>query len=113
MSVPHVLIVDDDHALLQALPEALKLRLEEVQIDTCDNAATALDRIAKIDYDAIVSDIKMPGMDGFQVARQVREKHPDTDVILITAFGNINFQRYLKSTKFVKSKPQVLEFWRY
>src|SRR4029078_7994126 len=35
------------------------------------------------------SDVKMPGMDGFQLARHVREKCPDTDVMLVTAFGNI------------------------
>jgi len=49
---------------LQALPEVLRLRMSGVTVDTTDSAAAALDRIAARDYDAIVADIKMPGVDG-------------------------------------------------
>jgi CheY-like chemotaxis protein len=64
MNQPRVLIVDDDPALLQALPETLRLRMDGVTVDTADSATAALDCIASCDYDAIVTDIKMPGMDG-------------------------------------------------
>src|SRR5213596_663269 len=64
MTAPHVLVVDDDPALLQGLPETLRLRMSGVTVDTADSAATALDLIAARDYDAIVTDIRMPGMDG-------------------------------------------------
>src|SRR5207245_10516856 len=60
-----VLIVDDEPALLQALPVALRLRMPGVTVETADSAAAALDRIAALDYDAIVTDIKMPEEDGF------------------------------------------------
>ena len=50
MNQPRVLIVDDDRALLQALPETLRLRMEGVTVDTADSAAAALDRIAAQDY---------------------------------------------------------------
>jgi DNA-binding NtrC family response regulator len=46
-------------------------------------------KLAEEKFALVVSDVKMPGMDGFQLARHVREKYSDTDVILITAFGNI------------------------
>ena len=46
MSEPRVLIVDDDPALLQALPETLRLRMSGVTVDTADSAAAALDLIA-------------------------------------------------------------------
>src|SRR2546426_4910612 len=59
----HVLIVDDDPALLEALPEALRLRMGGVTVETADSAAAALDRMAARDYDAILADIKMPGME--------------------------------------------------
>src|SRR5262249_34563609 len=68
-----VLIVDDDIALLQALPEALRLRMDAVTVDTCATAAEGLERIAANDYDAIISDIKMPGMDGLALLARVRE----------------------------------------
>ncbi len=87
MTVPHVLIVDDDTALLQALPEALKLRLREIEVDTCETALGALDRIANVDYDAIVSDIKMPGMDGLALLERIHVIRPQTPTLLITGHG--------------------------
>ena len=82
-----ILIVDDDAALLEALPRALKLRLDGIQIDTSDNAAEALDRIRATDYDAVVSDIKMPGLDGLEVLREIKKLRPKTPTVLITGHG--------------------------
>src|SRR5947208_2783817 len=83
-----VLIVDDDSALLQALPEALRLRMSGVVVDTADSAAAALDRIAAWDYDAIVTDIKMPGMDGLALLAEIRERRSDTPVLIITGHND-------------------------
>ena len=82
-----ILIVDDDPALLQALPEALRLRLVDMAVDTCDSAADALRRIAATDYVAVVSDIKMPGMDGLALLAEIRRLRPDTPTLLITGHG--------------------------
>ncbi len=82
-----VLIVDDDAALLQALPQALRLRMGAVTVETTDSAAAALDRIAAQDYDAIVTDIKMPGMDGLALLAEIRTRRPDTPTLIITGHG--------------------------
>jgi PAS domain S-box-containing protein len=82
-----VLLVDDDPALLEALPETLRLRLEDVAVDTCDSALEALTRIEETDYDVIVSDIKMPGMDGLALLAEIRGRRPDTPTLLITGHG--------------------------
>ena len=82
-----VLIVDDDPALLQALPQALRLRMGGVTVETADSAAAALDRIAARDYDAIVTDIKMPGMDGLGLLAEIRGRQPDTPTLMITGHG--------------------------
>jgi DNA-binding NtrC family response regulator len=87
MTASHVLLVDDDPALLQALPEALRLRMSEVTVETADSAPAALDRIAARDYDAIVTDIKMPGMDGLALLAEIRGRQPDTPILLITGHG--------------------------
>ena len=87
MNQPRVLIVDDDPALLQALSEALRLRVGEVTVDTADSGAAALDRIAARDYDAIVTDIKMPGMDGLALLAEIRARRPDTPTLMITGHG--------------------------
>ena len=87
---PCILLVDDDAALLQALPEALSLRIPEVQVATSGSAAEALERIQQYDYDAIVSDIKMPGMDGLALLARIKELRPETPTLLITGHGEYN-----------------------
>ena len=82
-----ILIVDDDPALLEALPEAVQLRISEIVVDTCDSALAAVQRIEARDYDAIVTDIKMPGMDGLALLSIIREKRPATPTLLITGHG--------------------------
>jgi DNA-binding NtrC family response regulator len=82
-----VLIVDDDPALLEALPQALRLRMGGVTVETADSAAAALERIAVQDYDAIVTDIKMPGMDGLALLAEIRTRRPDTPTLIITGHG--------------------------
>lgn len=85
--IPYVLVVDDDTALLEALPQALALRLTAVKVDTSDSAVNALALIEEHDYDAIVSDIKMPGMDGLALLQKIQELRPDTPTLLITGHG--------------------------
>jgi len=87
MTTPRVLVVDDDAALLEALPETIRLRMPGTVVETCGSTAPALQQIAAVDYDAIVSDIKMPGMDGLGLLSQVRALRPDTPVLLITGHG--------------------------
>src|SRR5438067_8125097 len=82
-----ILLVDDDVALLQALPKALWLRIDGVQVDTCDSALEALKQIQEHEYDAIVSDIKMPGMDGLALLEKIQELQPETTTLLITGHG--------------------------
>src|SRR3989442_11813037 len=82
-----VLIVDDDLAVLQALPQALRLQMGEVTVETADSAAVALERIAARDYDAIVADIRMPGMDGLELLAEIRTRRPDTPTLMITGHG--------------------------
>ena len=87
MSQGGVLIVDDELAVLQALPRALRLRMDGVTVDTAESAGVALDRIAARDYDAIVADIRMPGMDGLALLAEIRTRRPDTPTLMITAHG--------------------------
>src|SRR5213080_100443 len=87
MDKAHILIVDDDTALLEALPQALYLRLEGVKVDTCDSAQAAIEQIGEYEYAAIVSDIKMPGMDGLALLAKIQELRPDTPTLLITGHG--------------------------
>ena len=87
MSAARILIVDDDVALLEALPDAIALRMNGIAIDTCETAPAALDRIQQNDYDVIVTDIKLPGMDGLDLLNEIKLLRPGTPTVLITGHG--------------------------
>jgi DNA-binding NtrC family response regulator len=82
-----ILVVDDDPALLEALPEALRLRFDRIHVDTCDSGTAALSQLEQSDYDAVITDIKMPGMDGLELLAAVRERWPAIPTLLITGHG--------------------------
>jgi signal transduction histidine kinase/FixJ family two-component response regulator len=91
MSTPHVLIVDDDPTLLQAFPKLMRLWMDWVTVDTANSAPVALDRVAATDYDAIISDIRMPGMSGLELLAAIRARRPTTPILLITAYSEREF----------------------
>jgi signal transduction histidine kinase len=82
-----VLLVDDDQALLDALPNLIGLRIPGTIVDVCDSAPQAAQQVRSNDYDAIITDIKMPVMDGLTLLSEVRSVRPDTPVLLLTGHG--------------------------
>lgn len=87
METAQILLVDDDPALLQALPRAVSLRMSNVQVHTAASASEALELLHQHEYDAIVSDIKMPGMDGLALLDITSQQYPEVPVLLITGHG--------------------------
>jgi DNA-binding NtrC family response regulator len=82
-----VLIVEDHDRLRAQLGNFYEQ--EGYKVSTAACGEEGIQKLSEERFALVVSDVKMPGIDGFQLARHVREKYPDTDVILITAFGNI------------------------
>lgn len=87
MNVPRILIVDDDPALLEALPQTLRLRMEAVDVDVAESGMVALERIRASDYDAIIADVRMPGMDGLALLSEIRALRVSSPTLLITGHG--------------------------
>jgi DNA-binding response OmpR family regulator len=85
---PRLLLIDDDPVLLHAFPELIRLRLPGILTDTADSADLAVGLLSCFDYDAIISDLRMPGMDGLLLLRQAKELQPLTPVVIITGAGN-------------------------
>ena len=81
-----IMVVDDDpdiRLILEDRLEALNYRVE-----TAANGGEALDKVAEAEPDLMFLDLQMPGMDGFQVLRKLKD-HSDLAIIIITAFGTI------------------------
>jgi two-component system chemotaxis response regulator CheB len=82
-----VLVVDDEAGMRAAL-EAHFLR-RDWRVDTAANAGEALEKFRRVLHPLVVTDIRMPGADGFSVMREARALAPHTAVILLTAFANV------------------------
>jgi two-component system, chemotaxis family, protein-glutamate methylesterase/glutaminase len=82
-----VLVVDDEAGMRSAL-EAHFLR-RDWRVDTAANAGEALEKFRRVLHPLVVTDIRMPGADGFSVMREARMLAPHTAVILLTAFANV------------------------
>jgi len=82
-----VCVVDDQELMRDSL--AATLRREDHEVETFGQPAEALERIKTGKYDAIVSDLKMPGMDGVSLLRALRATGIDTPAILMTAYGTV------------------------
>jgi signal transduction histidine kinase len=82
-----VLLIDDDDSLLDALTQMLRLRFRGIEVDTFDSAVTALATADFEAYDAIISDIKMPGVDGLEMLEKTNLICPEVPVLLITGHG--------------------------
>jgi DNA-binding NtrC family response regulator len=83
----NVLIVEDHDRLRDQLGKFYEQ--EGFRVTTASSGEEGVEKLAQEKFSIVVSDVQMPGLDGFQLARHVREKYPETDVILITAFGNV------------------------
>jgi len=82
-----ILIVDDEKNIRLTLTQALaSLQLET---DTAVNGEEALAKLEAKPFGLVLLDLKMPGMDGMEALRRVREVRPDIRVIIITAYGTI------------------------
>lgn len=85
--MPRILLIDDDPALLEALSDTLRFRMNAI-VDTCHDGPEALERLSTTRYDAIVSDIRMPRMDGLTLLMKIRAFRTATPVLLITGHGD-------------------------
>lgn len=81
-----VLIIDDDEVACEFLQETL--RLDGYDVEICTSAVKALQQDFS-SYDLIMSDIRMPKVDGLQFLRRVKQQCPDLPVILMTAYGSL------------------------
>src|SRR3954453_8719873 len=82
---PRVLVVDDEASIRDLL--AKTLALAEYDVDLAPDGRSALDRLRVIPYALLITDLKMPGVDGLAVIREARRLKTDLPVIIITGFS--------------------------
>jgi len=83
-----VLIVDDEADIRNSL--ARRYRLKGFVVDTADNGVSAVKLLSEQPYQVVISDIKMPGMDGIDLLRIIRTEYPMTRVIMMTGYVTLD-----------------------
>jgi two-component system response regulator HydG len=83
-----VLVVDDDRDSGEVLRDLLIDRA--LDADYADHGEAALANLAEVDYDVVITDVRMEGLSGIDLCRRIREKHPDVPVIVITGQADVD-----------------------
>ncbi|MFH1887324.1 MAG: response regulator [Pseudomonadota bacterium] len=90
-----LLLVDDEEEFVQALAERLQMR--DLESDMVYDGEQAIGYVEDKEPDVMVLDLKMPGIDGIEVLRQVKKAYPDTQVIILTGHGTEKDEERAKS----------------
>ena len=81
-----ILIVDDDQRMARTLKDILEVKGYET--DVAHSGPEALEKVAETHFDCLITDIKMPEVNGVELYRAVKERHPDLPVVLMTAYSH-------------------------
>jgi two-component system response regulator AtoC len=86
----NILVIDDDLAPRQSVLVVLK---DEYNVSTATGAYEGLEYMSQNPVDLVVMDVRMPEMDGITALQEIKRRHLDTEVILLTAYANLDTAR--------------------
>ena len=89
-----ILLIDDDEWIRDSL--SLFFEAEGCNLLTFETAEEGMEAVKRQAYDIVISDYKLPGMDGLEFLRRVKEKQPNAFEILITAYANCEILKEVK-----------------
>ncbi|MBM3317298.1 MAG: response regulator, partial [Candidatus Eisenbacteria bacterium] len=81
-----ILVVDDEESMRRFL--TMMLEAEGYEVASVDNGADGVSRLDREEFDLVIADLRMPGVDGMSVLDSVHAKHPDLAVVILTAYGS-------------------------
>ncbi len=83
----NVLLVDDEEQFLEALSQRLENR--GLKVNAVTSGEDALSKVEDKNFDAIILDLSMPGMDGIETLKRIKEKRPDLEIIMLTGQATV------------------------
>ncbi|MGQ9778086.1 MAG: response regulator [Thermodesulfobacteriota bacterium] len=93
----NVLIVDDEKSFLLSLADGLSAYAADFNVLTAENSKEAVDILKSAKVDLVITDLKMPEMDGFELLAYMSRNHPSIPVIVMTAFGSPEIEERLQA----------------
>ncbi len=88
-----VLIVDDEETLTWSLAKSLSRDKGKYEVLIANNGGEALNILSKNKIDLVITDIRMPGINGLDLLVRIKKEHPKTKVIIMTAYGSSDVQK--------------------
>ena len=104
-----VLIVDDEDGVLSVLKNSLRKLGGQFRVSTAAGGEEAMDMLIQRKYDLVVTDYKMAGMNGLELMEKVHAAHPQTRVILMTAYGSAAVESEASRLQAYRYLPKPLE----
>ncbi|MFW5774609.1 MAG: sigma-54-dependent transcriptional regulator [Tangfeifania sp.] len=83
-----ILVIDDERSIRNTLKDILEY--EKYEVDLAEDGKKGIEKVKQAEYDIVLCDIKMPGMDGIEALGYMQELSPDTPVVMISGHGNID-----------------------
>ena len=106
----NVLIVDDETTFQLTLCDGLKVYDKDFRVLTAENGKKAKEVLDTLPVDLVVTDLKMAEMDGLELLAYMRKNNPYIPVIVMTAFGNPEMERWLRSLGIFAYLEKPFEF---
>lgn len=105
----NVLIVDDEELFLRSVSDGLSVYSDEFNLLIANNGKEAIEILKYNELDLVVTDLKMPVMDGFPLLAYMSREHPEVSVIVMTAFGTPEIERKIKSMGILRYLEKPLD----
>jgi CheY-like chemotaxis protein len=93
----YILVIDDERIFQRSLLDGLRSFERDFRVLTAEDGKEAEQILRVFPVDLVVTDLKMPKADGFQLLAYLKKIHPHTPVIVMTAFGNPELEQWLRS----------------
>lgn len=91
-----ILLVDDETPFLQSLVEGLRIYAGNLNIITAENGKKAMEILKTVAVDLVITDLKMPVMDGFELLEYLKRERPETRVMVMSMLDSPEVQARLK-----------------
>jgi signal transduction histidine kinase len=111
-----ILVIDDDELVMESFDRIFSGNENRFIIDKTTDSKCACDLIEKEEYDLVLTDVVMPEVDGFQILKKVKNRAPEAEVILITAYGSTSSMRdalFLGATYYLTKPVKASELKYY
>ncbi len=106
----NVLVVDDENSFLRSLSDGLNTYSGDFSVLTAENGNQAVEVLKSTKIELVVTDLKMPEMDGLKLLAHMSKNYPDTPAIVMTAYGNPKLEHHIKKLGISQYIEKPLDF---